>query len=207
MYNGHFVGAIGEYHDADFLRECFQKMELPETLASQISLKENLIVDPEHSVCVLMPPRFPGASDPLDLSCTRPVYASLWGYFSLAEWVQEAPWCVGPEWTLEWANKADEAAQKLRAAGEGSKAMWALDLLFHDAWEVPIDGLKLTVSRLIQFGPSIGKEILEETNTKLGESWCQAGEEWDDETIKPLWNEPATHNGVKCVQTTWIYRG
>jgi len=186
-----------EWVHADSLNEDLDAIDLPEALRRQISFRDTSVPDLQRGPgFVQYPPPWPGCCTPPGMGCSR-----IWGEFCLSEWIDLAPWAFGPGETPEWAAVLDAASAKLRDAGEGSRTMFALDLLHpgEQGWLThPVTAF--AVSDLVQWGPPLTRPLIASIDAMIGTPNA-SGERWGRVTAEP--NAETTYHGVRCYETTW----
>lgn len=183
-----------EWLHADRLREHLKEIQLPDTLRAQISFRHTSVADPQSGPHrIHYPPPWPGCCRPPGIGSAR-----IWGEFSLSEWITLAPGAFGPGLDREWAATLDAVAAKLRTAGEGSRTMWALDLLHPGDW-TRHSRTGLWVADLVQWGPAVSDTLAAEVDAVLGAP-PSAGESFGRSQRA---NVSTTYHGVPCYETTW----
>ncbi len=183
-----------EWLHADRLRAQLDEIRLPDTLRAQISFRHTSVDDPQSGPNrIHYPPPWPGCCRPPGIGSAR-----IWGEFCLSEWITLAPWAFGPGLDPEWAATLDAVAAKLRAAGEGSRTMWALDLLHPRDW-TRHSRTGFWVNDLVQWGPAVCDALVAEVDAVLGAP-PPAGESFGHS--EPV-NQATTYHGVPCYETTW----
>ncbi len=133
------------------------------------------------------PPR-PGYCLNPDLGITR-----IWTSLDLAAWLDHAPQAFGPHSPGELPQLATTGA-KLRRAGEGTRVLWALDVVTAHQW-VSHPDTALAVSELVCIGPRLTNSLISAIDTALNKA------RWTHSCPDP--NQPCTINHVACFETSW----
>ncbi|MUL48476.1 hypothetical protein FZI85_27405 [Mycobacterium sp. CBMA293] len=159
------TAVVEEWCGANRLRADLDSLQLPDNLRAQISFRYTYRWDDDGMV---WPPQWPGCCSPNYFLGTARIY----GDFRLTEWITLAPWAFGANLDPARAQALDTVAARLRAAGEGSRTLWALDLRHPDPAPA------LAADMLIQFGPALTDQLiasidadLEHTQARLGLGW------------------------------------
>ncbi len=203
---------VEEWCGADRLRADLDTLRLPDQLRAQISFRYTYRWDDDG---LLWPPQWPG--------CCLPNYflgtARIYGDFRLSEWITLAPWAFGESLDPARAQALDTIAARLRAAGEGSRTLWALDLR-HPTPQQPVS--TLAADMLIQFGPALTDELVASTDADLGHAVRRQGLGWYRYPDHPHRvrrqrghgvvgavggreaNTAGVYHGVKCFFTEWV---
>lgn len=193
------ISTNAEWCCADWLRTQLDAIRLPDVLLDQISFRGTSMPNPQRGPGVIhYPPPWPGCCVPPGMGSAR-----IWGDFCLSEWVDHAPWVFHPSVTPERAAILDTAATTLRSAGEGSRTMWALDLLHpgDNGWlDHPVPAF--TISDLVQWGPKLTSELIADVDAMLSGLGRVGGAIFGRPYPEP--NEETTFHGVHCYETTWM---
>lgn len=188
-----------EWCCADWLRGQLAAIRLPDALLQQISFRDASVPNPQRGPgFVHYPPPWPGCCAARSMGEAR-----IWGDFCLSEWIKHAPWVFHPSVTPQKAAVLDTVASALRGAGEGSRTMWALDLLHpgEDGWlDHPAPGFD--VSDLVQWGPKLSPELLADVDAMLSALGQVAGGVFGRLGLDGP-NAETTFHGVRCYETTW----
>lgn len=194
------MSAADEWRFADRLRRELDAMKLPPVLRQQISFRH---AQPSTSPTTCQYPPRPGSCDPPGHGSAR-----IWGDFTLAQWVEHAPGVLGPT-TLAAAAALDHIAARLRHAGEGTRVLWALDLL-HDEWRCSgFPRPAFNPSDVVCFGPYLSAAVIADvdalfTSHPLAEDGWGRIEVVFDHAVAEGPNAQGMWNGVRCYETTWV---
>ena len=194
-----------EWKNADTLREDLTKLKTPDSLLKQISFRDAHVRKdgggPQDNL-MHYPPPWPGCCFPPGIGSAR-----IWGDFLLKEWFDAAPWIFGSGYSKESVFEYDAITVKLRASGEGSKTMLALDLLWPGEW-LTHNRPGLSVSDLVQWGPKLSADLIAEIDSHLDRADIEgaggpAGQRHGWGRLKGKANSLTTYHYVECFQTTW----
>lgn len=133
------------------------------------------------------PPR-PGYCLNPDIGITR-----IWTGMNLTVWIHHAPAAFGPHSSGELHLLAT-VGKRLRTAGEGTRVLWALDIVTPHQW-VSHPQTALAVSELVCLGPRLTDPLVSAIDTALHKA------RWTYSCPHP--NQPCTINHVSCYETSW----
>lgn len=173
----------GRSSSARALAERLAALGVPQPLASEVVLADAF---PRHDD-TMWPPRAG--------CCESPGFGDIrmWADINLVHWLNHAQGAFGPHRPGELLRLAG-VIDRLRAAGEGSRVLIAIDVVPAPRW-VAHPAAALAVSELVSFGPALSEKLLP-TVDRLLES---VG--WIPSTDQP--NQPCVVNRVRCFQTSW----
>ncbi len=184
---------------ADWLRDQLDAMQLPAELLRHISFRDSSLPDPLRGPSYIQyPPPWPGCCTPPGMGSAR-----IWGEFCVRECIELAAWAFYPDITPQRAAVLDAAASTLRRAGEGSRTMWALDLIHpgaHGWLDHPLPAF--TVSDLVQWGPRLSRQLVADIDAMLIDVGLIGGAVFGRPDPDP--NSETTFHGVRCYETTWM---
>lgn len=182
---------MSDWWRARQLRADLDTMKLDDRILRQIRFTD---AQPSLGPRIRRYPPTPGCCDPPGIGSAR-----LWGEFTLAEWFTAAPGVLEST-TLDEAKTLDAIAARLRLAGEGTRTLWALDLVARTTFYI---------SDLVCFGPMLAADLIADVDALFaGPTLAAFG--WG--RLPPLpgpmcrpgsSNTPSAHNGVACYETTW----
>lgn len=186
-----------EWAHAPTLRAQLDELGLPAELRRQISFRNTHLPNPERGPTYIhYPPPWEGCCTPPGIGSAR-----LWGDFCINEWNTLAPWALGPDMSPGWALTLDGIAARLRSAGEGSRTLWAFDLLHPGQW-LSHPRPAFLVSDLVQWGPPLPAELIADVDQALSAP-PDPGDRWG--RFKNEANSETTYHGVRCYETTWMW--